>query len=141
MTKVLIVDDEKDVEFLFQQVFRKELRDGKVELHFAFSGEEALSFMKTLNPFDLVLLMSDINMPGMSGLELLKITRQLFPNLQVVMVTAYDDEKNRNAAKENGASEFLTKPVEFNVLRKLILDSKASGVSDSITKKMISLLF
>src|ERR1044072_9531713 len=136
MQKVLIVDDEKDVEFLFQQVFRKELRDGKVELHFAFSGEEALDFMKNLNPFDLVLLMSDINMPGMSGLELLKTTRQLFPNLQVVLVTEYDNEKNRNAAKENGASEFLTKPVEFNVLRRLILNSKASGVSDSITKKM-----
>jgi two-component system response regulator (stage 0 sporulation protein F) len=125
MIKVLVVDDEKDVEFLFRLQFRKELRSGKIEMHFAFSGDEALAFMKTLNPFDLVLLMSDINMPGMTGLELIKATKQLFPNLRIVMITAYNDDHNRKVAATNGASAFLTKPVNFDTLRELIFTGKS----------------
>jgi two-component system response regulator (stage 0 sporulation protein F) len=126
MIKALVVDDEKDVELLFRQQFRKELRANLVELHFAFSGDEALSYMKTLNPFDLVLLMSDINMPGMSGLDLLKTARSLFPGLQVIMVTAYDDKLNYNTAKEYGADDVISKPVDFNVLRARMLNLKQS---------------
>ncbi|HET6993320.1 MAG TPA: response regulator [Bacteroidia bacterium] len=125
MIKVLVVDDEKDVEFLFKLQFRKELRAEKIEMHFAFSGEEALVFMKTLNPFDLVLLMSDINMPGMTGIELIKATKQLFPHLKVVMITAYNDEYNRAAAARNGADGFLSKPVDFDTLKELIFTDKS----------------
>ena len=125
MIKVLIVDDEKDVEFLFRLQFRKELRAEKIKMHFAFSGEEALTFMKTLDPFDIVLLMSDINMPGMTGLELIKAAKELFPDLQIVMITAYNDEHNRKVAAANGASAFLTKPVNFDTLRELIFTGKS----------------
>lgn len=124
MIKALIVDDEQDVEFLFMQHFRKELRAEQLRLSFAFSGEDALAFMKTLDPFDLVLVLSDINMPGMSGIELLKASKELFPQLRVIMVTAYDDEKNRSAAQAFGASDFLTKPVDFAQLRELLLNSQ-----------------
>jgi two-component system, response regulator, stage 0 sporulation protein F len=120
MNKVLIVDDERDVEFLFRQHFRKEVRASEMELHFAFSGEEAMEFLSTRKPFDIVLVMSDINMPGMSGLELLRDTTRLFPELRVIMVTAYDDERNRNTARENGAYGFLTKPVDFDKLRQML---------------------
>jgi CheY-like chemotaxis protein len=126
MIKVLVVDDEKDVEFLFRLQFRKELRAGKIEMHFAFSGDEALAFMKKLDPFDLVLLMSDINMPGMTGLELVKAAKQLFPGLRIVMITAYNDEHNRKVASNNGASAFLTKPVNFDMLRELIFTGKSN---------------
>ncbi|HEU4717221.1 MAG TPA: response regulator [Bacteroidia bacterium] len=122
MIKVLVVDDEKDVEFLFNLQFRKEIRAGKIKLYFAFSGEEALSFMKTLDPFDLVLLMSDINMPGMTGLELLKATKENFPGLKVVMITAYSDARNRLAAEEGGAVAFLTKPLNFEELRNILFN-------------------
>jgi len=124
MIKALVVDDEKDVELLFRQQFRKELRDNLVELHFAFSGDEALAFMKTLNPFDLVLLMSDINMPGMSGLDLLKNTKSLFPHMKVMMITAYDDKLNYNAAMAYGADDVIAKPVDFANLRNVIFNQK-----------------
>jgi CheY-like chemotaxis protein len=116
-TKILVVDDEMDVEMLFTQKFRREIKAGNYVFHFAFSGEDALNFMKTLNPFDIVLVLSDINMPGMTGLELLRQTKVLFPQLRVVMVTAYGDEKNFNEAKANGADDFLTKPVDFDLLK------------------------
>jgi two-component system, response regulator, stage 0 sporulation protein F len=124
MIKVLVVDDERDVEDLFRQQFRKELRDKLLQLHFAYSGDEALRFMKTLDPFDLVLLMSDINMPGMSGLELLKTTKGLFPTLHVIMITAYEDDRNYWKAKEYGADDFFTKPVDFAKLRKQMFNLK-----------------
>ncbi len=120
MHKLLIVDDEKDVAILYEQRFRREVDSGEFHLHFAYSAEEALEFMKGLNPFDLVLIMSDINMPGMNGLELLKETKQLFPYLKVVMVSAYGDDQNKEIATRYGADNFLTKPVNFPALKESI---------------------
>ncbi len=118
MKKILIVDDERDVESLFRQQFRKELKAHEVEMHFAFSGKEALEFMGTIQPFNIVLLMSDINMPEMSGLDLLKKAKELYPQLEVIMISAFGDEENLYAAKELGANDFFTKPVNFDILRK-----------------------
>ena len=116
----MIVDDEKDVEMLFRQKFRKELKSGEYSFHFAFNGEDALHYLRTLDPFDLVLVLSDINMPGMTGLELLKVIRQEFPLLRVMMVTAYGDANNFNKAIETGANDFLSKPVDFVLLKEKI---------------------
>ena len=119
--KILVVDDETDVEPLFIQKFRKDIREHEIQFHFAFSGEEALKFMSTLEPFDLVLVLSDINMPGMTGLELLRQTKEKFPKLHVMMVTAYGDQSNYEKAMKFGADEFLTKPIDFNLLKEKIL--------------------
>src|SRR4051812_26469466 len=121
MIKVLIVDDERDVETLFKQKFRKELNNGDYVFHFAYSGEQALTFMKTLDPFDIVLVLSDINMPGMTGLELLKRSKEEFPQLKVIMISAYGDKKNYDEAVKLGASDFITKPVDFNLLKQKIV--------------------
>jgi len=121
MTKILVVDDEPDVELLFRQKFRKELKTGELDFHFAFNGGEALDFLNTLQPLDLVMVLSDINMPGMTGLELLEIIRREFPTLRVMMVTAYGDENNYRKAMELGAFDFMTKPVDFNRIREKIL--------------------
>jgi CheY-like chemotaxis protein len=115
--KFLIVDDEHDIEFLFRQKFRKELREGIFDFHFAFSAESALEYLHTLKPFDVVLVLSDINMPGMNGLELLRIIKTEYPDLKVMMVTAYGDEANHQTAISYGADDFITKPVDFNHLR------------------------
>ena len=114
---MLIVDDERDVEVLFSQRFRKEIRNGEVELNFAFNGDEALEYIHSLDPFDLVVVLSDINMPGMTGLELLKIIKTEYQALRVMMVTAYGDEKNYKNAITIGADEFMTKPVDFTLLK------------------------
>ncbi len=119
--KILIVDDEQDVEFLFRQRFRKELREGLLEFHFAFSGEDALSYLKNLTPLDIVFILSDINMPGMTGLEMLKNVKEYFPQLKVCMITAYSDEQNYKTAMEYGAEKYLTKPIDFEKLRKEVL--------------------
>ena len=118
--KVLIVDDEPDVELLFRQRFRRELRDGDFNFHFAFSSENALNYLKTLQPFDVVLVLSDINMPGMNGLELLRLIKTEFPDLKVIMVTAYGDEANHQTAMGYGADDFITKPVDFTFLKERI---------------------
>lgn len=115
--KVLIVDDEQDVELLFRQRFRKELREGAFNFHFAFTAENALNYLKTLQPFDVVLVLSDINMPGMNGLELLRLIKTDFPDLKVIMVTAYGDEANHQTALNYGADDFITKPVDFKFLK------------------------
>ncbi|HNP48691.1 MAG TPA: response regulator [Bacteroidia bacterium] len=120
MIKMLVVDDEQDVEMLFSQRFRKELKNQEVKIHFAFSGEDALQFLRTLDPFDLVLVLSDINMPGMTGLELLRIIRTEFPTLRVMMVTAYGDQNNYDNAVAIGANDFVTKPVDFALLKEKI---------------------
>lgn len=117
MIKILVVDDERDVETLFSQRFRKEIRNGEVELNFAFNGEDALTYLHNLNPFDLVVVLSDINMPGMTGLELLKTIKSEFKELRVMMITAYGDEKNYKSAISIGADDFMTKPVDFNSLK------------------------
>ncbi|HQV60560.1 MAG: response regulator [Chitinophagaceae bacterium] len=116
--KVLVVDDEKDVQVLFEQRFRKEIKSGEMMLSFAFSGEEALQYMKA-NEHEAVLILSDINMPGMSGLELLQHIKEKYekPPPVVMMITAYGDDENYNQAMKLGADDFLTKPVDFNSLK------------------------
>jgi two-component system, chemotaxis family, chemotaxis protein CheY len=116
--KVLVVDDEKDVQILFEQRFRREIRNGEVELGFAFSGEEALNFMKN-HEHEAILILSDINMPGMSGLELLKNIKENYeaPPPVVMMITAYGDDVNYQNALCLGADDFLTKPLDFTSLK------------------------
>ena len=122
MIKALVVDDETDMEFLFRQKFRKEIREGIFDFHFAFSGEEAVKYLAALNPVDVVLVLSDINMPGMSGFELLKIIKEKFSHLRVVMVTAYGDLANKENSTRLGADGFINKPVNFEEL-KTVIDS------------------
>ena len=116
--KILAVDDERDVQNLFEQRFRKEIKKGEVEFIFAHSGNEAMNYLCTHNHDDMLIL-SDINMPGMSGLELLQKIKQKYenPSPVVMMVTAYGDENNYNDAIRFGADDFLTKPVDFNLLK------------------------
>lgn len=115
--KFLVVDDEKDVEMLFLQKFRKEIRSGAVELVFAFSGQEALDILNDANPPDVVYVFSDINMPGMSGLELLEIIKGDHPHIKVSMISAYGDDENYHKAIRSGAKEFFTKPIDFDSLK------------------------
>lgn len=116
--KILVVDDEKDVQLLFQQRFRREIRNNEYEFFFAFSGEEALNYLDG-HASEAVLILSDINMPGMSGLELLGEIKANYkkPPPVVMMITAYGDDENYNTAIKLGADDFLTKPVEFSVLK------------------------
>ncbi|MCX6350909.1 MAG: response regulator [Bacteroidetes bacterium] len=110
--KVLVVDDERDVEFLYTQRFRREMKDGKIDLSFAFSADEALDKLNT-NSYHDVLVLSDINMPGMTGLEMLQVIKHDHPGTKVIMISAYGDETNFNKAKQYGADDFFTKPVDF----------------------------
>lgn len=124
--KILVVDDEKDMQTLFIQRFKKEIRDQEVEFAFAVSGEEALYYLSKLN-HEAVLILSDINMPGMSGLQLLQQIKQKFENPPpvVMMITAYGDAENYNQAIKLGADDFLTKPLDFSLLKeKLKLKTK-----------------
>lgn len=116
--KILVVDDEKDVQMLFEQRFRREIKSGETELAFAFSGEEALEYMRE-HHHEAVLILSDINMPGMSGLELLQHIKEKYekPPPVVMMITAYGDDENYNHAMKLGADDFLTKPVDFAALK------------------------
>lgn len=120
--KILVVDDEKEVKRLFEHRFRKERKNGQIDLHFAYSGEEALSFLEKGNNDDLSMIFSDINMPKMNGLELLKIIQEHHPALRVYMITAYSDEVNRFQAMSLGAAGYLTKPLDFTTLKKQIFD-------------------
>lgn len=116
--KILVVDDEKDIQTLFEQRFRKEIRDKTVEFVFAFSGEDAMVYLNQ-HEHEAVLILSDINMPGMSGLELLGHIKQKYikPPPVVMMITAYGDAENYQTAKQLGADDFLTKPVDFTLLK------------------------
>jgi CheY-like chemotaxis protein len=118
--RILVVDDEKDVELLFKQKFRREVKSKKLELVFAFSGQEALDFLGTNDPPKVVYIFSDINMPGMTGLELLDIVKEKYPNIKVSMISAYGDQQNYEKAIESGAKEFFTKPIDFVSLKKEI---------------------
>ena len=118
--KVLVVDDEPDVQWLFEQRFRREVRTGKVVFHFASSGEEALTYLQSGGGADVVLVLSDINMPGMTGLELLRKVKEAYPALDVLMITAYGDDETYRAAMASGARDFITKPIDFDVLRSKI---------------------
>lgn len=114
---ILIVDDESDVAELFRQRFRREVRQGTYVLHFAMSGEEALAKLDREIEPQLIVILSDINMPGMDGLALLREIKQRQPELPVMMVTAYGDDERRRRAEQYGAAEFITKPVDFDVLK------------------------
>jgi two-component system chemotaxis response regulator CheY len=115
---VLVVDDEEDVKLLFEQRFRKEIKSGEMEFEFAFSGEAALNYLSQ-HQHEAVLILSDINMPGMSGLELLKKIKEKdsSPPPTVVMITAYGDDENYKTAMGLGADDFLTKPLDFTLLK------------------------
>lgn len=114
---ILVVDDEADVAELFRQRFRREMRQGTYVLHFALSAEEALERLKSEIEPQLIVILSDINMPGMDGLALLREIKKQQPSLPVMMVTAYGDDERRRCAEEYGAAEFITKPVDFDHLK------------------------
>lgn len=115
--KFLVVDDERDVEMLFRQKFRKEILSGLIELEFAFSGQDALDRLQSTQPPDVLYIFSDINMPGMSGLELLNKVKSQYPQFQVSMISAYGDDDNYDKALKSGAKEFFTKPIDFESLK------------------------
>jgi CheY-like chemotaxis protein len=117
---VLVVDDEQDVADLFRQQFRRELRSRKFLIDFAYSGADALERVAIPGDVQLILLLSDINMPEMTGLELLPKVRELRPDVPVIMITAYGDDQTRQKAMDGGAAGFLTKPIDFDVLRQEI---------------------
>ena len=114
---ILVVDDEADVADLFRQQFRREVRQGQYVIHFAQSAEEALEKLGDGIRPELIVVLSDINMPGLDGLGLLQKVKQRHAELPVIMVTAYGDEERRRKAHEYGAAEFVTKPVDFNLLK------------------------
>ncbi len=121
MIRVLVVDDERDVEMLFKLRFRKEIKQNIIHLDFAFSAQEALDFLGTEDRPEIVLVLSDINMPGMNGLEMLREIKDKMPELKVYMITAYGDQQNYLEAMNNGADDFLNKPVDFIELKEKIL--------------------
>jgi CheY-like chemotaxis protein len=123
--KVLVVDDEEDMQTLFEQRFRKEIKSGEIDFAFASSGNEALDYLSRQN-HHFVLILSDINMPGMSGLELLDHIKQKYrtPPPKVMMITAYGDEYNYKQAMSLGADDFLTKPLDFTVLKQKLKKSE-----------------
>jgi CheY-like chemotaxis protein len=124
---ILVVDDEPDVADLFRQRFRREARQGTYVMHFAASGAEALDRLAEEIEPTLIAVLSEINMPGMDGLELLGEIRQRRPNLPVMMVTAYGDDERRRRARELGAFEFITKPVDFDQLKEQLRQLPAAA--------------
>ncbi len=114
---ILVVDDELDVEALFRQQFRRELRAGRFAMEFAQSAPMALQRITNAGDEFLILILSDVNMPGMSGLELLPTAKALRPDVPIIMITAYGDAETKRRALENGAEALLTKPIDFGTLR------------------------
>ena len=114
---ILVVDDEPDVEMLFRQHFRRDLRAGRFSMEFAQSAPVALQSISNASDASLILILSDINMPGMSGLELLPKAKEARPDVPVIMITAYGDAETKRKALENGADALLTKPIDFGLLR------------------------
>lgn len=114
---ILVVDDEPDIELLFRQQFRRDLRDGRFVMKFAQSAQGALQLITDATNASLILILSDINMPGMSGLDLLPQAKAARPEVPVIMITAYGDADTRRKALANGADAFLTKPIDFAVVR------------------------
>lgn len=129
--KILVVDDETDVRSLFEQRFRREIRSHEMDFAFAYSGEQALGYLNE-HTQEAVLILSDINMPGMSGLELLRVIKEKYeqPPPIVMMITAYGDPENQSQAMKLGADDFLTKPIDFTLLKeklKTLADGKNIG--------------
>jgi two-component system, response regulator, stage 0 sporulation protein F len=124
---ILVVDDEPDLALLFRQRFRREVRDGTYVMHFAGSGEIALEQLSQGVEPTLIVILSDINMPGMDGLQLLGEIKHRFPDLPVMMVTAYGDDERRQRASSLGAFEFLTKPVDFDALKEQLRQLSAAA--------------
>jgi len=114
---ILVVDDEPDVEMLFRQQFRRDLRAGRFTMEFAQSAPAALQAISDAGSASLILILSDINMPGMTGLELLPKAKALRPDVPVIMITAYGDAETKRMALEGGAEALLTKPIDFMLLR------------------------
>jgi len=125
---ILVVDDEPDVEALFCQHFRRDLRAGRFNMEFTQSGSAALQRIGDAAGVSLILIVSDINMPGMSGLELLPKAKALRPDVPVIMITAYGDAETKRKALENGAEALLTKPIDFATLRSEI-DIRVEGAA------------
>ena len=118
MTNVMIVDDEEDAGSLYKQQFRKEVKNGEMHLHIALSGFEALEILEKINRDRPLIILSDINMPGMSGIELLKIIKERWPDLRVVMVSAYaGNDTYKKEAELYGADDFLSKPIDFDIIK------------------------
>ena len=114
---VLVVDDEPDVEMLFRQQFRRDLRSGRFTMEFAQSGESALQRINDAADVSIILLLSDINMPGMTGLELLPKAKAARPDVPIIMITAYGDAETKRKALDAGAEALFTKPIDFGMLR------------------------
>lgn len=127
MCRLLVVDDEPDAIDLFRQSFRREIRSGDYDIRFAASGEEALGLLAADGADDRILLLCDINMPGMSGLDLLRQVRNRWPHLPVIMITAYGDADSRRGALEKGAFDFVTKPVDFEALKTTLQQHWSGG--------------
>jgi CheY-like chemotaxis protein len=125
---VLVVDDEPDVEALFRQQFRRDLRAQRFVMDFASSASDALSRIKATIEQSLILILSDINMPGMTGLEMLPKVKEIRPDVPVIMITAYGDADTRRKAIEGGATGLLTKPIDFSLLREEI-DTRLAAAS------------
>lgn len=126
--KVLVVDDEIDIQPLFKQRFRKEIKSGQILFEFASSGEEAIQYLFH-DGSEVILILSDVNMPGMSGLELLTHIRQKHGETPpfVMMITAYGDEENYQQSMRLGADDFLTKPLDFNLLKEKLKNLEENG--------------
>ena len=114
---ILVVDDEPDVEILFRQQFRRDLRSGRFTMEFAQSADAALQCIDSANGVSIILILSDINMPGMTGHDLLPKAKASHPNVPIIMITAYGDAETKRKALEGGAEALLTKPIDFGVLR------------------------
>ena len=115
--KLLVVDDESDVQFLFQQRFRKEIKSGEMQIKYALNGTSALELIESMENKTDYLILTDINMPEMNGIELLKKIKARYPELKVFMITAYGDEQNFKMAKNLGADDYFTKPLQFDLLK------------------------
>jgi CheY-like chemotaxis protein len=124
---ILVVDDEPDVELLFRQQFRRDLRTGRFIMEFALDAQKALKLIADAREATLILILSDINMPGMSGLEFLPLAKAARPDVPVIMITAYGDAETKKRALENGAEALLTKPIDFVVLRDAIENRLGTG--------------
>jgi len=125
---ILVVDDEPDVEVLFRQQFRHDLRAGRFTMDFAQSGDMALQRITDAAGVSIILILSDINMPGMSGLELLPKAKAMRPDVPIIMITAYGDAETKRKALESGAEALLTKPIDFGMLRSEI-DMRVGGAA------------